>query len=165
MDSLVGGMDSLAGGVDSLVGGVDSLAREVDSLVGGVDSLAGGYISAYCRGGHMLSPLLRLVPAIMGIFSLLLRLVPAMGIFSLFFCDWCPLWVYSCVGCSPFRWWCAPVGGGRRGGDRAALTGRTAGSSRRTRSARDPTAPSARCRTGPSPTSPTPPVVPGPAPP
>eukprot|EP00959_Pyramimonas_sp_CCMP1952_P172472 3603490-Pyramimonas_sp.AAC.1 len=46
------------------------------------------------RYGYILSLLLRLVPAT-GIFSLLLRLVPATGIFTLSCCDWCPLRVYS----------------------------------------------------------------------
>ena len=51
------------------------------------------------RYGYILSPLVRLMPA-MGIFSPLVRLVPAMGIFSLPFYDGCPLWVYSLSPCA-----------------------------------------------------------------
>ena len=40
---------------------------------------------------HVLSPLPRLVPATGNILSPLPRLMPAAGIFSLSFCDWCPL--------------------------------------------------------------------------
>eukprot|EP00959_Pyramimonas_sp_CCMP1952_P196670 4112375-Pyramimonas_sp.AAC.1 len=52
---------------------------------GGADKAAGNEVIERRR-----RPLLRLVPA-MGIFSLLLPLVPATDIFSLPFCDWCPL--------------------------------------------------------------------------
>eukprot|EP00959_Pyramimonas_sp_CCMP1952_P203457 4254787-Pyramimonas_sp.AAC.1 len=46
-----------------------------------------------------------------------------MGIFSLFFCNWCPLWVYSLFLCD----WCPPGRRRRRAGScrRSASIGRS----------------------------------------